>query len=707
VIFIRAFWVNTAILFLVSTLCTGYSVAAEGTAKTLSKSSLMLGYRSVSTQDEPRRVLEYSLLRSSPVGSLEYFGIRDQRHLSLEGNYINDSEYFGNAKLDYKGLWSASFIIEGIYHNLEHYPAEPPERNNAFDPGADEDNPDEATVVFTDKDPGENYFVKVQKMEGMARVRAGSYPAHFQISYWRWHKNGRQQLRYLDENCTNCHMNSKTQSLDRTTEEVTATLDGHFGPVNLVVEGLYRQFRDHDPIPQDEFGAHSLRDGPAAREHDEDPDSKIYSGTVKANTSLAGSVVGAASFTIGKRENQSDLEDVNPVDAETDFKKMAGDFTFMPTVKWTLNFRYRLLDLDTDNNGQINADGLILFAPMVDHNPVPVRDSMDLRRSKYEATLTYRPNRKLTLKGDYQREDIHRSDTGGPQQIDPFAQPIVIDSVWQLPEDETINIGKASIFYRPFGTNKLKLHGWYKYTHSDDPAYGVSVEDGHEGFAGVSWKPSRYFGGTVNLSAVKQDNNNYQRDYFDTDLPDTITSFNLDRNLKKQNFSIGIWAVPTDRIRISLHYGYMETKVKQDLLFGSQPTSDPDSSTNFAIKDENVEYHQKVHNATGVINLRLLDTLGLTTEGRYIRSRSSFSPDFSISGLEFEGGIVADVDSGELRDLSIVNIRQYGGTIGLQWNPAPTWTCSVRATYDKYDDLNDEIFDGAVQTYWGTVAKVW
>jgi len=704
---IKPFWTHLAILSLALGFLSAIPAGAVEKGEADSKYSLMLGYRSISNQDNGRQALEYSLLRSSAAGSFEFQGIRDQRHLSLEANYLNKHEYFGEAGLDYKGLWKAGITIESLHHNLEHYPAEQPERNDAFPPGADEDNPEEASVVFTDKDPGADYFVNVEKMEGMARVRAGSYPAHFQITYWRWHKNGRQQLRYLDENCTNCHMTSKTQSIDRTTEEVSASMDGHFGPVNLAVEGLYRQFRDHDPIPTDTFDFHQLRNGPADREHDEDPDSKIYSGTVKANTSLAGSVVAAASFTMGQRKNQSDLEDVNPVESKVDFKKGAGDFTFMPTARWTLNFRYRILDLDSDNNDQISADGLILFAPAVDHNPVPVRDNMDLRRSQYGATVTYRPYRKLTLKGDFQREDIHRSDTGGPVEAEYFTPTIVIDPVWQLPEDETINKAKATIFYRPFGTNKLKLNTWFLYTHSDDPAYGVSVEDGYEGFAGVSWKPTKYFGGNINLNAVKEDNKNYNRDYFNTDIPDTITSFDLDRHLKRQNFSVGVWVLPTDRIRLQLHYGYLHTHIKQDLLFGNQPTSDPDSSTNFAVEDTNVEYHQKVHTATGSVNVQILETLNMTVEGRYIRSRSDFSPDFSVSGLEFEGGIVSDVDSSELRDLSIVNIRQYGGSIGLSWFPAPTWTCDVRATYDTYDDLNDEVFDGNVATYWASLSKTW
>ena len=84
-----------------------------------------------------------------------------------------------------------------------------------------------------------------------------------------------------------------------------------------------------------------------------DPDSKYVASTLKAHTSLSGGVVGAASFTIGERENRTDLSDVRFAQSETDFYKATGDLTLIPSPRWTLNFRYRMLDMDNDNSDQL------------------------------------------------------------------------------------------------------------------------------------------------------------------------------------------------------------------------------------------------------------------------------------------------------------------------------------------------------------------
>ena len=70
--------------------------------------------------------------------------------------------------------------------------------------------------------------------------------------------------------------------------------------------------------------------------------------TFKINLPPSGGFVTSASYTIGKRENESNGSYINPTDPETDYQKLAADVTYMPGEKWTMNFRYRMLDLDSD-----------------------------------------------------------------------------------------------------------------------------------------------------------------------------------------------------------------------------------------------------------------------------------------------------------------------------------------------------------------------
>ncbi len=72
-----------------------------------------------------------------------------------------------------------------------------------------------------------------------------TYPAHINLSYWRLEKEGKEQLRFVDESCFGtCHMQSRTQKVDLVTEEVTAGFDVHLGPADIAFLQTLREFRD-------------------------------------------------------------------------------------------------------------------------------------------------------------------------------------------------------------------------------------------------------------------------------------------------------------------------------------------------------------------------------------------------------------------------------------------------------------------------------
>lgn len=658
-----------------------------------------IGYRAVNAKDEHRRALEYSLLESGPTAGLAVTGFKDQRHLTLEANFLNDAEYYADAHLDYKGLFKANLNTESLYHNLDHIPYGSPFRNDAVFNG-------NVLVPFDDHDPGDNYHVEVERSSVQLRGKLPIMPAHLNLSYWRLERSGKQQLRFLDENCTSCHMQSQSRTLDRVTEEVTASMDAHLGPVDVIFEQLFRQFRDREPIPSDPFADHMLRSGsPPARQHDEAPDSRLTQSSLKLHTSLAGGLVGAATLSLGKRENRSDLVDVHPVESETDFRKAAGDVTYIPTPGLTLNFRYRLLDLDNSNTNQITAQGLILFDPLVDHNPVDVRDNVDLTRASYAATLSYRPSRAVTFKGDFERVDIHRGNTDGFVEYNAIANPIVIDPVWELPEDENIDRYRLSFYARPLGSSTLRFNGWYQYRTSDDPAYGTSAEDSHQVFFGGTWSPSQRWGTNANVKLVSETNNEHGMAVSDaTDPVDGRRKLELDRRLESENLAASIWLNPTDSLGLSLNYAYLRNRTVQDLLFGN--TIDLGLNASYATIDKDVEFSQQVHTTSLAANLRLMENLKASAMARYIQSFSNFNPGFGSKALDFGAGPVL-IDASLLKELSEVDIRQTGLSIGLDWSPTEAWTCSARWRFDDYEDRNSSIFDGSVQTYVANVSRVW
>ena len=665
--------------------------AAAG--ETLSEGKFSFGYRSVNPTHEHRRALEYSLLEASPTFELKLAGSRDQRHFHLEANYLNEEEHFAEAHLDNKGLLKLNLSSESLYHNLEHIPYEPPFRNDA-----------DSTVSFEDQDPGDDYHVEVERSSARVRAKLRTMPAHLNLSYWRLERKGRQQQRFLDENCTSCHMESQSRNLDRVTEEVTAGVDAHLGPVDVIFEQLFRQFREKEPIPSDSFGEHRLRSGsPPDRQHDEVPDSRLTQSTVKMHTSLAGGFVGAATFSLGKRENLSDLSDVYPVKSETDFRKAAGDVTYIPSPGLTLNFRYRLIDLDNDNTNLINAEGLVVYNTDVDHNPVDVRENIDLTRASYAAAVSYRPSRRVTLKGNFERVEIHRDNTGGFVDFNATADPIVIDPVWELPEDENINRYRLSIYARPLGNSKLRVNGWYQYRTSDDPAYGASAEESHQLFFGGNWVPSSRWGASANVNLLRETNNDHGLSILNGTEDDFI---DLDRERESGNLAASIWVNFCDALGVSLNYGYLRSRTIQDLLFGNTIVDPLDPTTAYATRADDVEYFQRVHSTTLAVNWRILANLKALAEARYVDSFSNFDPEFAPKALDFGSGPVL-IDASDIKQLSEVDIRQTGLRFGLDWSPTEVWTCSLRYTFDDYEDRNSNVFDGSAETYMVSLARSW
>ncbi len=645
-----------------------------------------LGYRPVSTTGNVVRASEYAKPVDSAVGDLgiHYFSLN--QHLYLDARYLNDSDYHGEFHFDYKGLVRFHALGESLYHNLEHisYPTQ------------SIPNPVTGTPPLTvsDQNPGDEYHMDVRRASVQARGKLPSFPAHLNLAYWRLEREGSQQMRYLDESCGGCHKQSRTRQVDRVTEEFTGSIDAHLGPVDLILEQLVRQFRDQAPVPTDIFQEHDFRTANAALlEHDEDPDSQLIATTLKAHTSLSGGFNAAAGFTVGTRKNQSKLTGVSPVEAETDFTKTVGDVSYTPTPRLTLNFRYRLLDM-TSSNSNVQFLNDVLADPDVFTLPnIPVRNTIDLTRAWYAGTATWRPHRSLTVKGDYRREDLDRSNTGAAG--DPL--------VWVLPDHEVRSQYRLSTFLHPRSVKGLKFKTWYQYRTTDDPAYATTIAEGHEGFAALTWAPAPFWGFHLSGRAARGENQEH------TVLQVTANGsgeYQIDRTSTNQSLAAGFWANISRTCDLGLHYGYFRTRIEQDILFGQEPFND------LTIEDEDVEFAQDVQTLTLAVNLRATDALGLLFEARGSKADGQYSPDFAPRSLDFrvnpgDPPLIFPVDSSQLAALSAFDFVRYGFVTGLDWKPFPNWTCSARYSYDDYDDRIGGQFEGSVQAITLTTGIAW
>jgi len=691
-----------------SILTIGLSIATPALAESQAADSgyfngeVGLGYRNIWLDNDKSRVLEYVSLNNGATANLVVDAGAEQKRLNLAGNFITDQDYRGDLDLDINGLVRVELATDKMVHNLEHFPYNRPD----------------GYLTYDDLSPQDQYQIEISQNSADAKLKHPNFPAHLKLGFSRQEKTGHQQLRFVDEgngglngngSCGKCHLQSTTRSVDWTTDQISAGIDAHVGPLDLAVDHIYREFRDHAGTPVDIFGSHGFlpnlnRVGPAAYQHDEAPDSQLSKTTIKANTSLAGGVVGVASASFGTMKNESRLVDVTPVRAETDFYQLAGDATYIINPQWTLNARYRMADFDSEIPEAITASGTLPA-----NGPLAVRDSVDITRSSYEARVTYHPTRNYSIKGEYRYLDIDRGNTAGPVDFAVSGGVIVSpDLSWELPEQETVQRFKLAFNARPLGSRKLRIKARYAYETAEDSAYGTSYEDRHDLYGGATWTSGNRWGLHGSARYSKEENNSWMLFLPDgSGNPFPFIQFNPTRDREVTNLVAGVWLAPAKRLTINTNYGYLQTEIRQDLVFGGQPSeTSPTDPDNFAIVDDEVPFDQAVHTATVMIDVRILDNLGCTLEGRHIKSKSSFEPNFPVTTLLFDG-VPVDMTSDDLKEISEVDIIQTGLTIGFDWQPQTDWSCSASYSYDDFDDHSNASLEGTAQMVMASLAYRW
>lgn len=668
----------------------------EAAEQIATEASATVGYRATSVHGAPGRALEFDSLESGPLFKAKFFTDQGPYHLDFKANYLNDNDYSAEVHLDTQSLFRFDLRSTRFFHNLDHIPyangktGDPSGAGRAPGPTISGSRPDALfggayRAFYSDQNPGDKYGLRLDMNEAKLKIKCPGYPAHLNLSYWRYEKTGERQLRFVGENCaTACHMQSKTRKMDLVTEEFKASVDAHAGLVDIVLETLYRAFRDREEIPVDSFGSHSRGRIAGNYDHDENPDSRLTETTLRLNTAPSGGLVGSASFTIGERENRSDLTSVAPVKAETDYYKTAADVTYTPSQNWTFNLRYRLLDMDGDNSEIITRYGSTRAGAL------NVREALDIKRAWYEAIASYRPSPRLTLKAEFRREDIRREETepivahSTPSNL---GLPVIINPNWELPDKEVITRLKLGFNSRLLDKSALKLNGWLAIQNNDDPAYGASFSEGQEVFAAASYSPSRLWGLQANVNLLAQKNNDHE-----------LHDFDIERKKEQQTFTLGTWLSPRDGLSFDLNYGYFRTAIDQDLVFGT--------SAAYAIENDGTSYKQSVQTVTAGVTWQPAQKISCRFEGHHIRSKASYAPDFSAAAYLYGNtlNISGIASSADLRDISKVDIVQNGLKGRVDWQINENLTCGVEATFDDYDEQGNDVFDGSVQSYMASLS---
>lgn len=631
------------------------------------------GYRFLSVNKYGGRAAPYEYLHSNPVGGLFIDSLGKNLKFVLEGAYTNDNDYHGDILFDYAGDYRFHLRTEALFHNLDHLlvPAE------SFPLGA-------ATYTLQDLDPGAIYGVKAEQDLAAFRLKLHDFPMHLNLRYWRFSKEGSKQLIFADQSfeASSNIINAVSRTIDQQTHEGTIGFDAHLGYVDVIYDFKIRQFSDQASIPRDMFLAMpdlagNIVRNPGLQEHNENPDSRMISHTIKLHTSLAGGLVGAASYTYGKRENLSNLTDIagaNQVVAT--FQNMAGDVTYMPCGEFSAAFKYRRQQMDNDNPAAVIS--LFATSPLTG-----VRPSLDTVKDTLTATLSLRPIKRLTVKGEYKGEFSHRDNVSAVQS----------SSTWSLPENSEKHTGTLSILTRPL--NGLRLKALYSYSATGHPSYGTSYADRHEGQLLATYNKTGMWGVTANYRARRDSNDQITRNTITSVIPLEYSPYfaPLGRKQATDNATVSVWFTPLDKLTVTGSYGFLRSSADQAVLF-----TVVNLAANPAISDA-TNYTNQAQIYSLNFAYQMNERIDLSLLLQQVRSFAEFSPQFlAVNGTTNTAGIDA---------ISRTKTVESALSLRAHYQLTKNLSCAVDYTYRDYDEKNSILFDGSVNSVIAYLSAKW
>lgn len=596
------------------------------------------GYRFLSTDSFGGRAAEYEYLRSSAAGGAAFNTLGKDLKLAVDGAFQNKNDYHADLTYDYKGIYRLLARTESLFHNLDNETVTAP-----------------ATIPVLGLDPTARYGIRVEQDQVRFRYKLREYPIHLNLGYWRMLKEGDYQLRFYD---SFSKLTLVRRAVDRQIHEGDAGFDAHLGPLDVTYTFLIRQFDDRLATPRDSFATGILQ-------HNEDPESRFYSHTVKLHTSLTGGIVGAASYSYGRSENRSTLSDIKRADQTRDtLQNAAGDLVYTPCRQFSLAVKYRHQEIDRDNPSTIFSS----YAGNKD-----VRPALDSRKDVVTATASVRPLSILTINGEYKGVLLHRDNA------DPLGATSST-TTWKLPEDSDTHSGTITVLARPL--KGLRLRALYGYTTTDHPSYGSSFEGKHEGQLLASYNGSSRWGLSANYRLTRE-----WSDRTTASVAPTLTVFPLDR--KSSHTAVNVWINPLERLTVSGGFGFLRTESDQAVLLSSTLPGSQVAA--------NYTSQSQIYSLSSVY--RLDDRLDLSLALQHVRSFSEFDPESKI--------VSATSSTFGIKDISRLKTIENSISARAGYQLTKNFNCTLDYTYKDYDNKVSALYEGTVHVISALLKARW
>ncbi|WP_026840641.1 porin family protein [Citrifermentans bremense] len=640
-----------------------------------------LGYNWLFRDRNAGRALEYGFLESSRSGGVFYRHMEKDSNLELEGFYLNENDYHGDLILDYSGDYRLHLRTESLYHNLDREVLFSPSFQSGSNSGG------LATYEPMQLDAGAKYGVSVVQDRADFRYRLHDFPMHLNLGYWRYQREGSVQQIFSDiafEGTVN-RVFAQARPVNQQVQEGRLGFDAHLGPVDVIYDFKFRSFEDKLSTPIADYVARpDLAGNPltlaGAQQHNENPDSRFYSHTIKLHSSMSGGLVTGASYSVEQRENLSKLTDTVGVQhARTYLQNAAGDFVYTPDREYTFSIRYRRQEVEHGNRGAVLSSNLLLPAALS-------RPPVDTVKDVVIASVSYKPRLNLSLLGEYRGEFLQR------KHVSDFPS----DSTWALPENSNTNTGSLSAYYRPIKGLRTSAH--YSYAETDHPSYGASFGKRQEAKLLANYTRSNVWGLTGH-ALFRHDKNDEVSHYLvllNPANPDPVsyTASPLTyRDKHSENSNIGAWVVPVHRLTLGANYSYLRNKIDQPVLFTGV----------FVPSQSGAKYMNRAHVYSLNAAYAATEKLDLSLSLQQSESTSNFSPDPAVFTVVIPGSTAG------IGELSTFRTVQRTVSARGEYRFNQVLSTSLEYTFRDYEDKKAEnsAFNGSAHAIVAVVAAKW
>ena len=649
------------------------------------------GYRFFSVNRFGGRAAPYEYLHSNPVlyGSANHLGVNKQ--FSLDGNFLNDKDYQGTLTYDYKGVYRLKLWTESLFHNLSHDPLFSP----AFTLHNSTTNTD-STYFPNDLNPGDIYGVRVEQDLAQFRYKPERFPLHLNLEYWRMLKEGTAQMIFADHSFEGTPdpanpglflpntVYSKTRGIDRQTHEGRFGFDTHLGLFDLIYAFKIREYKDHTGVPRDSFTARldpreAMTRSGGILEHSDTPDSRFYSHKIGLHTSMAGGLVGAVSYTFGKRENLSNLTDLGGADQTYSIThNVAGDLSYTPCGYFSVAVKYRRNEIDP------NTPAAVVYSPAV--TPlVSVRPAISSQTDTITADFIYRPTKIVTLKGEYKGEFLSRDN------LDYWVMTGRV-ATESYAEHSGTHTGSLTLLSRP--VKGLRVKAQYLYRNADKPVFASVYGEKHEGSLQLTYNAVNTWGTTASTRISRENSDHATITTIVTNpaVPVTAantTTYQMPKNLKLSNATLSAWFVPLKRLTVTGSYGLLRSSSDQAVLFAG-PLAGSNAPTNYTQQSQ-------VFSVSSVYHMD--EQLDLSLALQRVLSYAEFDPQFISLGTNGDTSGVEQISRLKTVESSLSTRADYRLT--------RNFSCALEYVYREYDEKTSSLYNGSVNTVMLYLAAKW